>query len=126
MSAPQSSEQTRTIKAFFATLQASSRRSSGAAPCVKARNTSAVPGGLTTGKIAASTRRNVLTPCATWMRSPRCDLLCANSARAPGLALNFGLGCRAPTAPGDRSPDEKHNDCADYRADKPGALAGLI
>ena len=26
----------------------------------------------------------------------------------------------------DRTPDEKHNDCADYRADKPSALARPI
>ena len=65
------------------------------------------------------------------MRAPRCDLLRASSARPPGLALNFrmiytGLRCRASTAPSDRTPDQKHNDCADYRADKPSALAGPI
>ena len=36
------------------------RRISGVAPRVKPKKTSADPGGLTTGKIAASTRRNVL------------------------------------------------------------------
>ena len=88
-STPRRAASRQDLRAFFATRQASSRRSSGAAPCVKARNTSAVPGGLTTGKIAASIRRNVLTPFANWMRAPRCDLLLASSARPPGLALNF-------------------------------------
>jgi hypothetical protein len=36
------------------------RRISGVTPRVKPKKTSADPGGLTTGKIAASTRRNVL------------------------------------------------------------------
>jgi hypothetical protein len=36
------------------------RRISGVVPRVSPRKTSADPGGLTTGKIAASTRKNVL------------------------------------------------------------------
>src|SRR5688572_7064519 len=45
---------------FRATRQARMRRISGVAPRVKPKKTSADPGGLTTGKIAASTRRKVL------------------------------------------------------------------
>src|SRR4051794_33975855 len=49
------------------------------------------------------------------------------SSRAFETPSRYGsLRCRAPTAPGDRTPDEKHNNCADYRADKPSALTRLI
>ena len=45
---------------------------------------------------------------------------------AGGLRLIHSGGAASHTAPGDRTPDEKHSDCADYRADKPSALARLI
>ena len=60
MKAPSSSEHTSTMKELRATRQARRRRISGVVPRVSPKNTSADPGGLTTGKIAASTRRNAL------------------------------------------------------------------
>jgi hypothetical protein len=53
ISAPSSSEHNRTKNEFLATRLARRRRVSGEAPRVKPKKTSADPGGLTTGKIAA-------------------------------------------------------------------------
>jgi hypothetical protein len=50
-----------TKKALIETRRASDRRVAADARLVKLKNTSAEPGGLTTGKSAASTNRNVST-----------------------------------------------------------------
>jgi hypothetical protein len=52
----------------MATRRARRRRISGVAPSVNPKKMSADPGGLTTGKIAAITNRNVLRPGMTRFR----------------------------------------------------------
>src|SRR5581483_11818857 len=93
MSAPKTSEQTRTKNEFMATRLARIRRISGVAPRVKARKTSADPGGLTIGKIAASTSRKVLNASLMPVRSgPSAYASLAGKNERPIGVAALGLG----------------------------------